>query len=187
MFAPKFHPAMKYVQPVRKELGFRTVFNILGPLANPAHASAQVMGVADESLMPMIVETLKIIGIKRAMVVHSDGLDEISTMGVTKVMQLKDGNITESTISPVEIGMEIADFNSLKGSDAQGNAGIIRDILAGKETGAKKDIVILNAAAAIIVAGLAENFNEAVKIADESVTSGKAGIALEMLIEISNS
>ncbi|MCK5565874.1 MAG: anthranilate phosphoribosyltransferase [Planctomycetes bacterium] len=187
MFAPKFHPAMKYVQPVRKELGFRTVFNILGPLANPAHASAQVMGVADESLMPMIVETLKIIGIKRAMVVHSDGLDEISTMGVTKVMQLKDGNITESTISPVEIGMEIADFNSLKGSDAQGNAGIIRDILAGKETGAKKDIVILNAAAAIIVAGLAENFNEAIKIADESVTSGKAGTALKMLVEISNS
>ena len=187
MFAPKFHPAMKYVQPVRKELGFRTVFNILGPLANPAHATAQVMGVADESLMQMIIETLKIIGIKRAMVVHSDGLDEISTMGVTKVMQLKDGNITESTISPVEIGMEIADFNSLKGSDAQGNAGIIRDILAGKETGAKKDIVILNAAAAIIVAGLAEDFNEAVKIADESVISGKAGAALEMLIEISNS
>ena len=187
MFAPKFHPAMKYVQPVRKELGFRTVFNLLGPLANPAFATAQVMGVADESLMQMIVETLKIIGIKRAMVVHSDGLDEISTMGVTKVMQLKDGEITESTISPAEIGMEIVDFNSLKGSDAQGNAGIIRDILAGKETGAKKDIVILNAAAAIIVAGLAEDFNEAVKIADESVTSGKAGEALAKLVEISNS
>lgn len=187
MFAPKFHPAMKYVQPVRKELGFRTVFNLLGPLANPAFATAQVMGVADESLMQMIVETLKIIGTKRAMVVHSDGLDEISTMSATKIMQLKDGNITEGTISPTDFGIEIASFDFLKGTDAQGNAGIIKDILAGKETGAKKDIVTLNAAAAIIVAGLAEDFAEAVKIADESIASSKANAALAKLIEISNS
>lgn len=187
MFAPKFHPAMKYVQPVRKELGFRTVFNILGPLANPAFASGQVMGVPDRSLMKMIIETLKILGVKRAMVVHSDGLDEISTMAATNIMQLKDGNITESVISPEELGFDVADFDSLKGEDAPTNAKIIKDILAGKETGAKKDIVVINSAGAVVVAGLAEDLSEAIKIADESITSGKAEQALEKLIEISNS
>ena len=186
MFAPMFHPAMKYVQPVRKELGFRTVFNILGPLANPARATAQVMGVADESLMNKIADTLKLLGIKTAMVVHSRGLDEISTMGPTKILQLKDDRITESTLNPEDCQIPIAKFDDLKGDTAETNAKIVRDVIEGTETGPKKDIVLINAAAAIIVAGLADDFTAAVRIADDAITSGKAKQALEKFIEISN-
>ncbi len=187
MFAPKFHPAMKYVQPVRKSLDFRTVFNILGPLANPANANAQVMGVPEESLMRRIIETLKVLGVTRAMVVHSDGLDEISTMGPTKILQLKDGVISDSTIAPADLGFTVVDFESLKGGDAQANAKIVKDILSGKGSGPKKDIVVLNAAAAIIVAGLADDFKNAVKLADTSISRGSADAALEKLVEVSNS
>lgn len=187
MFAPKFHPAMKYVQPVRKSLDFRTVFNILGPLANPANAGAQVMGVPEESLMKRIIETLRVLGAGRAMVVHSDGLDEISTMGPTKILQLKNGVISDSTIDPADLGFTVVDFENLKGGDAQANAKIVKDILSGADTGPKKDIVVLNAAAAIIVAGLADDFKNAVALADISISSGSAGAALEKLIEVSNS
>ena len=187
MFAPMFHPSMKYVQPIRKELGFRTAFNILGPLANPARATAQVMGVAEPALMPKIAEILKMLGIKRAMVVHADGLDEISTMGPTKILTLKDGEITASEINPGDFGMEVADFEELKASDAEGNASIVRDILAGKLSGAKKDIVVLNAAAAIIVAGLAEDFPAAITLANNAIADGKAEQALNKMVEISNS
>ena len=187
MFAPNFHPAMKYVQPVRKELDFRTVFNILGPLANPAGATAQVMGVPDEGLMEMIIETLQILGVKRAMVVHSDGLDEISTMGPTKILQLKDDQISVSQLDPTDFGIAIADFEMLKGDDAETNAKIVRDIISGKETGPQKDIVVLNAAAAIIVAAVADDFKTAINLADEAIKQGKALAALEKMIEISNS
>lgn len=187
MFAPKFHPAMKYVQPVRKNLDFRTVFNILGPLANPANAGAQVMGVPEESLMQRIIETLKVLGVTRAMVVHSDGLDEISTMGPTKILQLNDGEISESTIAPADLGFDVVDFENLKGGDAQANAKIVKDILSGADTGPKKDIIVLNAAAAIIVAGLADDFKSAVKLADTSISSRSAQEALEKLVEVSNS
>ncbi len=187
MFAPKFHPAMKYVQPVRKSLDFRTVFNILGPLANPANAGAQVMGVPEESLMKRIIETLRVLGVTRAMVVHSDGLDEISTMGPTKILQLKNGVISDSTIDPADLGFAVVDFENLKGGDAQANAKIVKDILSVEDIGPKKDIVVLNAAAAIIVAGLADDFKNAVKLADISISSGSAGAALEKLIEVSNS
>ena len=181
MFAPKFHPAMKYVQPIRKELGFRTVFNILGPLANPAFASAQVMGVPEEGMMAMIAETLKLLGIERALVVHSDGLDEISTMGPTKVLSLKDGQIESSEIKPEDFGMERAEFDLLAGGDAETNAVIVRDVLCGKETGARKDIVVLNAAAAIIVSGKADDFAGGIKLADESISSGAAEAARRCL------
>jgi len=187
MFAPKFHPAMKYVQPVRKSLDFRTAFNILGPLANPANANAQVMGVPEESLMRRIIETLKVLGVTRAMVVHSDGLDEISTMGPTKILQLKDGEISESTIDPADLGFTVVDFENLKGGDALANAKILKDILSGKGSGPKKDIVVLNAAAAIIVAGLADDFKNAVELADNSISRGSADAALEKLVEVSNS
>jgi anthranilate phosphoribosyltransferase len=186
MFAPMYHPAMKYVQPVRKELGFRTAFNILGPLANPARATAQVMGVADVTLMPKIAEILKRLGIKHAMVVHSEGLDEISTMSPTKILHLKDGEITAMEIKPEDFSMAVASFDDLKGAGAETNAVIVREIIEGKETGPKKDIVVINAAAAIIAAGLAEDFGSAIKLADESIKTGKAKKALEMLAEISN-
>jgi anthranilate phosphoribosyltransferase len=187
MFAPKFHPAMKHVQPVRQSLDFRTVFNILGPLANPAGAAAQVMGVPEEGLMQKIAETLKTLGVKRAMVVHSEGLDEISTMGPTKILQLKDGQITTDEINPTDYGISLADYDSLKGGDAQANARIVSEVLSGADTGARKDIVVLNAAAAIIVAGLADDFRAAIVLAESSIADGKGRAALDALVEISNS
>jgi anthranilate phosphoribosyltransferase len=186
MFAPMYHPAMKYVQPVRKELGFRTAFNLLGPLANPARATAPVRGVADVTLLPTIAEILTRLGIKHAMVVHSEGLDEISTMSPTKILHLKGGEITPMEIKPEDFSMATASFDDLKGAGAQANAEIVRDIIAGNETGPKKDIVVINAAAAIIVAGLADDFKAAIEKADESITSGKANKALQMLVKISN-
>ncbi|MBN1796450.1 MAG: anthranilate phosphoribosyltransferase [Sedimentisphaerales bacterium] len=187
MFAPMFHPAMKFVQPIRKSLDFRTAFNILGPLANPAKVKAQVMGVADEDLMERITETLKLLGVKKAMVVHGQGMDEISTLGKTKICELTDGEITQTVFDPAELGIETTDIDQLKSGDAAYNAAIARGLLEGKETGPRKDIVLLNASAAIIVASLADDFEAAMKLADVSVTSGKALECLEKLIEISNS
>jgi anthranilate phosphoribosyltransferase len=187
MFAPNFHPAMKYVQPVRKELGFRTVFNILGPLANPALAQNQVIGVGDPKLMGTVVKVLKLLGTKRAMVVHSDGLDEISTMSPTKTLFLSaDGSIKEETINCEDFGIAKASIEDLKSGDAAENAETIKAILNGTETGPKKDIVVLNAAAAIMVASLADSFGDAIALAKESIESGKAKTALEKMIEISN-
>ncbi len=187
MFAPKFHPAMKYVQPIRKDLGFRTVFNILGPLANPANATAQVMGVADENLMQIVIEALKLLGIRYAMVVHSNGLDEVSTAAVTKIAELKNGQITNKELDPEDLGITPANIEQLSVTDAKTSAKVLKDILSGKESGPRKDIVILNAAAAIIVSGLADDFESAIKLAEASVNNGKALGCLEKLIEVSNS
>ena len=186
MFAPMFHPAMKYVQPIRKALGFRTVFNILGPLANPANVQRQVMGVADENLMEIVAHALKLLGSKYAMVVHSSGLDEISTAAVTKIIELKNGKITRWELNPKDFGFACADVNQLKVSDAKSSAKVLREITGGKEKGPRKDIVILNAAAAIIAGDLADNFESAIKMAQESISSGKAMESLEKLIELSN-
>jgi len=185
MFAPKFHPAMRFVQPVRKELPFRTVFNILGPLANPAGAAAQVMGVPDESLMRPIAETLRRLGVRRAMVVHSEGLDEISTMGPTKVLHLMGDDFTNETLDPADYGMR-AEYSDLRGGDAEANAAIIRAIMNGGDTGPRRDIVVLNAAAALIVAGLADDFAGALSLAREAIGDGRASAALQKLIDISN-
>jgi len=187
MFAPMFHPAMKYVQPIRKGLGFMTVFNMLGPLANPAAASAQVLGVPDEKLMPLMIEALALLGAKHAMVVHSAGLDEISTSNPTKIFHLKAGQITQSTLDPSAFGFAASIPDELKGSDAPTNAKIVTDIISGSETGPKRDIVILNAAAAIIVAGLADDFQSAIDLAADSIDNGGASKCLEKLIKISNS
>jgi anthranilate phosphoribosyltransferase len=181
-----FHPAMKYVQPIRKSLGFRTVFNILGPLANPANVQRQILGVADEKLMQLVIEALQLLGTQYAMVVHSDGLDEISTIGVTKISELKEGRIINKQISPGDFGIEPADIEQLKVSDAATSAKILRDILSGRETGARKDIVVLNAAAAVIAGGLADDFAVAIELAETSIGDGKALECLEKLVEISN-
>ena len=187
MFAPLFHPAMKFVQPIRKSLDFRTAFNILGPLANPASVTAQVLGISDESLMERIAEALKILGTKHAMIVHSHGLDEISTAGPTKICTLKDNEITTTELNPGDYGIPLTTLDSLRSDDAAASAGIIKDILQGKQTGAAKDIVLLNAAAAIIVGGAANDFASAIKIADNSIKDGMAMDCLEKLIKISNS
>jgi len=185
MFAPMFHPAMKYVQPVRKALGFRTIFNILGPLANPADAKAQVMGVADESLMETIAEALMLLGSHYAMVVHSDGLDEISIAAHTKVMMVRDGQITKDVIKADEFGMDLCHIDELKGGDAATNARTVQDMLAGKVKGPKKDIVVLNAAAAIIAGDMAGTFGLAIDMARDSIDSGNAARCLDKLVRIS--
>jgi anthranilate phosphoribosyltransferase len=185
MFAPMFHPAMKYVQPIRKSLGFRTVFNILGPLANPAGATAQVLGVGDEALMEQIAEVLKLLGSRYAMVVHSNGLDEISTVAVTKILELKDGQIARKELDAEDFGFTPPGIEELKVADAKTSAKVLRDILSGKEKGPRKDIVILNAAAAIIAGNLAEDFKSAIRLAEASVSNGKALACLEKLIEVS--
>jgi anthranilate phosphoribosyltransferase len=187
MFAPMFHPAMKYVQPVRKSLGFRTVFNILGPLANPAGAARQVLGVADENLMQPIAEALKLLGTQYAMVVHSEGLDEISTAAVTKIAELKDGRITSKELNPEDLGMRLTTVEELKVTDAKSSANVLRSVISGSRAGAHKDIVTLNAAAAIIVGDLADDYGSALRLAESSVSDGKAQTCLEKLIEISNS
>ena len=186
MFAPMFHPAMKYVQPIRKALGFRTVFNILGPLANPANVSAQLLGVGDEGLMQSVAEALKLLGTRYAMVVHSDGLDEISTVGITKIAELKEARISFKELNPEDLGIRLADVGELKVTDAKASAKVLRDILSGKERGPRRDIVVLNAAAAIVIGGLAEDFKSAIEVANGSVSDGAAMTCLEKLIEVSN-
>ena len=186
MFAPKFHPAMKYVQPIRKTLGFRTVFNILGPLANPAGAQAQVLGVADENLMQIVAEALKLLGTRYAMVVHSNGMDEISTAAVTKIAELKEGQISNKELNPEDLGIPLADVEQLRVSDVKTSAKLLMDIIGSKESGPRRDIVILNAAAAVIAGGLANDFDSAIKLAEASINDGKALGCLEKLIEVSN-
>lgn len=186
MFAPMFHPAMKFVQPIRKSLDFRTAFNILGPLANPAKVSRQVMGVASEELMERLTHTLKLLGAKRAMVVHGQGMDEINTLGKTKIYKLMDGEITCDELDPAGLGIAATNIDELRTGDAAYNASLIRNILEGKDSGPRKDIVALNAAAAIIVSGLADEFEPAIKMADDAIIGGKALACLEKMIEISN-
>jgi anthranilate phosphoribosyltransferase len=186
MFAPMHHPAMKFVQPIRKSLDFRTAFNILGPLANPAGAQAQVMGVPEESLLERIAETFEILGVKRAMLVHSNGLDEISISAPTKVVELKGKKRISYKIMPDEFGIQSPKMAELVGSNAEYNAGMIKDILLGKNRGPARDMVLLNAAAAIMVADLAADLHEGFKKAAMSVDSGAAAKCLGDLIEISN-
>ena len=187
MFAPMYHPAMKFVQPIRKSLDFRTAFNILGPLANPAGVTAQVMGVATEALIERIAESLKILGAKRAMVLHGQGMDEISTLGTTKICQLSDGKVHSVELDPVDLGIRTTSIDELQTGDAPANAQIIRDILEGRETGPRKDIVVLNAAGAIIVGNLADDFGPAMDLANKSIAEGAALACLEKLVEVSNS
>jgi anthranilate phosphoribosyltransferase len=187
MFAPVFHPAMKFVQPIRRSLDFRTAFNILGPLANPAKVTAQVIGVASEELTERIAQTLKLLGAKRAMVVHGQGMDEISTLGETKIYRLTDGKIIQSKLDPASLGIAKTNIDQLRTGDATSNAAIIREVLEGKDKGPRSDIVALNAAAAIIVAGLADDFESGMALAKEAMNSGKAQSCLEKLTEVSNS
>jgi len=186
MFAPKFHPAMRFVQPIRKSLDFRTAFNILGPLANPAGARAQVMGVADAQLLDRIADVLKTLGATRAMVVHGQGMDEISILGKTTILELREGRITPSELDPGDYGISAASIDALNSGDAIANAAMVRDILTGKDQGPRRDIVVLNAAAAIIVAERADSFEQAVPLAQASIDDGKAYDCLEKLIHVSN-
>ncbi len=168
MFAPHHHPAMKNVMPYRRELGVRTVFNILGPLTNPAFAKAQLMGVFDKNLTEKLANVFKLLKLKRAMVVWGEpGLDEISNLGKTKITELKNGKIRTYYISPRDFGLKKGKMKDLLGGDKKENAKIFLDILTGKERGPKRDIVLLNSAGGILVGGKAKNLKMAFKIAQK--------------------
>ncbi len=186
MFAPLYHPAMKYVQPIRKALGFRTVFNILGPLANPAHAHAHVLGVADEALMPVIIEALKLLGMQYAMVVHSRGLDEISTAGPTKIAMLKEGRIRSQELDPADVGITQGRLEDLRVEGPRQSADSLRAVLEGRDKGPKRDIIALNAAGAIMAGGLAPDFKKGLALAAASIDAGQALSCLETLIKVSH-
>ena len=186
-FAVKCHPAMKYAAPVRKQLGVRTVFNILGPLTNPAGARRQVMGVFDEALTEKIAGVLGALGALRAMVVHGeDGLDEISTTCITKVAEWRDGKVRSYTIQPEDFRLPRVRIEDLLIDSADQSAAVIREVLAGRP-GPARDITVLNAAAAIVVADKADSIEKAMPLAQQSIDSGAAAAALDKLIEISNS
>lgn len=186
LFAQKYHTAMRYVGPIRKELGIRTVFNILGPLTNPARASMQVMGVYDKSLLEPMAKALLSLGVKRGMVVYGqEKLDEISICGPTDICCFKKGKVQMSTITPESVGLKRGEKGDLLGGTPAENAAITRSILEGRERGAKRDAAVLNAAAALFVAGKAENLAGAVKLAEETIDSGRALSKLEQFIALS--
>ncbi|WP_413988071.1 anthranilate phosphoribosyltransferase [Labrys okinawensis] len=186
MFAPAHHGAMRHVGPTRVELGTRTVFNLLGPLSNPAGVKRQLLGVYARNWLQPMVEVLKTLGSTRIIAVHgSDGLDEITTTGPTEIVSLENGEITHGSITPDEIGLRVAKPEDLKGGDAAHNAVALRAVLEGEKT-PYRDIAILNAAAALLVAGKARNLAEGAELARESIDKSKALATLGRLVEVSN-
>lgn len=187
LFAPLYHPAMKRVVPIRKELKIRTIFNILGPMLNPAGVKRILLGVFSKNYMEIIAKVLMKLGAENLMVVHSeDGLDEISLTGKTYVVRVRNGRIENDTISPEDAGLKRVCLTELQGGDRRQNAEIIVNILKGKESPAR-DMVLLNAAAALQIAGKAENLQKGIEIARETVNSGKAYNKLQELKILSNS
>jgi anthranilate phosphoribosyltransferase len=184
LFAPLMHPAMKHAIGARRELGVRTIFNLLGPLTNPAGASTQVLGVYDPSLTETLAGVLNTLGSQAAFVVHgAGGLDELTTSGPNRVSALRAGRVETYTLDPAELGFARADPEQLRGGDAQENAAIIRDILSGALSGAPRDVVVLNAAAALVAAGRASTFETGIRLAAQSIDSGAAQRVLAQLVE----
>lgn len=181
MLAPVFHPSMKRVAQIRRDLGFRTVFNILGPLTNPANAKAQVIGVFDSSLCEPIANVLHILGTKRALVVHGSGMDEISTTGETQIVELHGGKITKYTITPEKLGLKRAANGDIAGGSPEENAKDIVDVLKGKK-GPKRDIIAVNAGAALLVSGKAQDLSAGLNLANQAIDSGAAMSKLKELV-----
>ncbi len=187
MFAPAFHPAMKHAAVPRREIGIRTVFNILGPLTNPAGASAQVLGVASDSLVRKIAQVLQGLGCNHALVVHgSDGLDEITISGKTRICELKGSRINSYAIGPQDFDLPIASSDSLKGGSIHENATLLRDILAGA-LGPRRDVVLMNAAAVLLAGDRAKTLRQGISLAREAIDNGSALAKLERLIQFSQS
>jgi anthranilate phosphoribosyltransferase len=186
LFAPAMHSAMKYVQPARRELRLRTIFNLLGPLTNPARASAQVVGVYSLDLVDKVAEALSMLGTHRALVVHGlDGLDEITITGPTRIAEVREGNVRTYEVTPEEFGMKRAHLEDISGGDAASNAAIIREILKGNKS-PRRDVVLLNAAAALVAASKAEHLGDALPLAAQSIDSGAAAAKLEALVNFTN-
>ncbi|MDY6922487.1 MAG: anthranilate phosphoribosyltransferase [Pseudomonadota bacterium] len=185
LFAPSYHGAMRHVGPVRAEIGFRTVFNLLGPLSNPANAKRQVMGVYDPRLLEPLAEVLGRLGAERAWTVHGQGLDELTTTGVTEVAEWKDGAVRRFSVTPEDAGLARADLADLRGGDAEENAAALRALLDGAP-GAYRDIVLLNAAAALVVGDRAVDLAEGATLAAAVIDDGRAAKALAALVEATN-
>jgi len=186
MFAPQYHQAMKHAVGPRKELGFRTIFNVLGPLANPAGAKRQVIGTYDASLVDRMAEALRMLGTTHALIVHGDdGLDEITLSTSTQIAEIRDGRIQTYTLTPEHVGIQKHPVESFRGGDAAFNAQIIRRIFAG-EQGAPRDIVVMNAAAAIYVGGKVNTISDGVRVASAAIDGGHAQAVLERLAKRSH-
>jgi len=186
MFAAAFHPAMKYAGPPRREIGIRTVFNILGPLTNPANAGTYLLGVADGSLVETMAKVLQGLGCKHALVVHGDdGLDEITLTANTRVCEVTGSEIKNYEISPQGLGFEKTGMDSLKGGTAEENASILKDVLKGKP-GPRRDVVLMNAAAALVAGNRTRTLRDGVETATESIDSGKAMAKLESLVKLTS-
>src|SRR5246127_499787 len=182
LFAPALHSAMKYVQPARRELRLRTVFNLLGPLTNPAHASAQVVGVYSDDLVEKLAEALSMLGLRRALVVHgADGLDEVTITGPTRIAEVRNGLVHSYEVTPEEFGLTRAPMETISGGDAAANADIIRRVLAGEKS-PRRDVTLLNAAAALVAAGKADHLADALPLGAKSIDSGEAAEKLEALV-----
>ena len=186
LFAPAMHSAMRYVQPARRELRLRTVFNLLGPLTNPARASAQVVGVYSSDLVEKLAEALSMLGLHRALVVHGhDGLDEVTITTSTRIAEVREGTVRSYEVTPEEFNFERATLSDISGGDAAENARIIRDVLKGTPS-ARRNIVLLNAAAALVAASRANHLAEALPLAAASIDSGRAATKLEALVRFTN-
>ena len=183
MFAPRFHPAMRHAAPVRREIGIRTIFNVLGPLANPAGVRRQLLGVPSAALGEQMVQVLRDLGADRALVVHSaDGLDEISPSGATRTWELLAGTITAGELSPEDVGLERAPRDSVRGGDSTMNAAIARAVLSGEVQGGPRTAVLLNAGAACYIAGLAADVRSGTALAADALTTGAAARTLEQWV-----
>jgi anthranilate phosphoribosyltransferase len=188
MFAPAYHPAMRHVGPTRREIGIRTVFNILGPLTNPAGARYQVLGVADAGLLRLMGEALLRLGCDRALIVHGDdGMDELSLSAPTHICEVRgqEGDLLEYAVTPEEVGMTARPREAVQGGDAERNALLLRDVLSGQMTGAPAEMVALNAGAALYIAGQAESISDGARLAGEGLRAGRAIPTLEALITTS--
>ena len=182
LFAPTMHSAMKHVQGVRRELHLRTIFNLLGPLTNPARATCQVVGVYSADLVDKLAEALSMLGLRRALVVHGcDGLDEITITGPTRIAEVRDGQVRTYEVTPEEFGLQRASLDEISGGDAVQNAALIREVLSGKKS-ARRDVVLLNAAAALVAAGRADHLRDALPLASKAIDSGAALAKLQALI-----
>ena len=184
-FAPTFHPAMRHAGPARRELGVRTVFNVLGPLANPGRVRRQALGVGAASLAPLMIRVLQDLGHERALVFYGeDGLDELTTTGPSRVFQLKGGAVTEYELDPQDLGLSRSQPADLRGGTPPENADLLRRVLDG-ERGPRRDVVLLNSAAAVLAAGRTEAWPEAMAVASESLDSGRARQVLDRLVQAS--
>ncbi len=185
LFAPTYHGAMRHVGPIRAEIGFRTVFNLLGPLCNPAHANRQVMGVYDPALLEPLVEVLGRLGARRAWTVHGQGLDELTTTGPTQVAEWRDGQVHRFTVSPSDAGLPLATLDDLRGGDAEHNAAALKALLAGAP-GPYRDIVLMNAAAALVVSDRVPDLRAGAELAAAVIDDGRAAQALDQLVLVTN-